>query len=160
LLPGEFADEEIYQTRTLPSSITLSRSNLKGLVYVLNQQELKNLDNKNKRNRYIIEPYETVKAKMRVIFCQSRQGYNLTGVLNYSRLVTRGFFCRKGAILSQEVCDDINCYGSAAGGCRKSTFTVDSAHGRIGTKPHVGLALNTAIAMKLLVFYRFLLSYY
>ena len=148
LLPEETADSLAYLSRTIPHLLKDANPRL-GSRFNLDVEELQELDSMSRKNRFLLEPFETVNAKMKLIYRKSFRGHNLTGVLNYSRLISRQQFCKGGAVLAQEVCDLSRCSKNPTGGCRISMYTVDGGHiGHVGKNAVVGMAINTAVALK------------
>jgi hypothetical protein len=69
LKAGETTDSKSYIERTLPSTLKLAYKNKpkNGGILVLPSAEMKQIDALGGINKYLVEPYETIQERSRVI---------------------------------------------------------------------------------------------
>ena len=140
LLEGEFGDSPNYLLRTkapILLSADLKKHPSKGMM--LDREELKALTKLDKKNKFILEPYQVVEIKSSIIFRNSIKRFNLEGVLDYQRQINRGSFCPFGAEKLQENCGNSKCKVSRLVGCSLSANTIDGGHLRLGPNAQASL---------------------
>ena len=114
----------------------------------LDLAELKALTKLDKKNKFILEPYQVVESKSMIIFRDSIKRFNLEGVLDYQRQINRGSFCPFGAEKLQENCGNSKCKMSRFIGCSLSANTIDGGHLRLGPNAQASVCINVSAVIK------------
>ena len=116
---------------------------------ILDALELKQLVDLDRRNRYILEPFKTMQRKSLIIFRDSLVRFNLQGLLDYQREVSRDAFCKNGMVIGQGNCGNSSCSPTTLSGCAVAGNTVDGGHSHLGKDAQITMCLNVGMVIKL-----------
>ena len=140
MLEDEFGDSPNYLERTkAPILVSAGLKKHQSTGMKLDLAELKALTKLDKKNKFILEPYQVVESKSMIIFRDFITRFNLEGVLDYQQQINRGSFCPFGAEKLQENCGNSKCKVSRLVGCSLSANTIDGGHLRLGPNAQASL---------------------